>query len=263
MGAQQHQSNSRTLDRRTLGNDHRCLAHLLRPGMTVLDVGCGTGAITMGIAQAVGPIGIAIGVDRDAELIARASARSPSTPNLHFARGDAVDLCFQRRFDIVTAARTLQWIEDLPRAITGMARAAKLNGRLVVLDYNHTFTHWQPDPPEAFTVFYEAFLAWRRSHGWSNEMGHQLPGLFAAAGLIEIHATAHDARSHQRDPDFAVQTSIWTDVIDNLGPTLTASGFCNPARVTEARRVYEQWRTEKLRVQTLSMTCVAARVPSA
>ena len=43
------------LDARSLGEDHAVLAALLRPGMTVLDVGCGTGAITRGIARAVSP----------------------------------------------------------------------------------------------------------------------------------------------------------------------------------------------------------------
>ncbi len=261
MGAQQHQSNSRTLDRRTLSKDHRCLARVLRPGMAVLDVGCGTGAITVGIAEAVGPRGAAIGVDRDGELIARAHGRSASIPNLHFAQADAVDFCFARRFDVVTAARTLQWIADLPQAISEMARAAKRGGQLVVLDYNHTFNRWEPDPPEPFAFFYKAFLAWRHSNGWSNEMGHQLPDLFAAEGLINIQAYRQDAQWERGDPDFAAETALWTNVIENLGSTLVTSGFCDADLVTEARHTYEEWRLAKLQTLTLCMSCVVAKVP--
>ena len=225
MGAQQHQSNAGTLDRRTLTKDHRCLVRFLRPEMAVSDVGCGTGAITVGIAEAVGPRGTVIGVDRDRELIARANGRSASIPNLHFAQADAVDFCCARRFDVVTAARTLQWIADLPQAISEMARVAKRGGQLVVVDYNHTFNRWEPDPPEAFASFYKVFLTWRHSNGWSNEMGHQLADLFAAECLIDIQAHRQDAQSERGDPDFAAETALWTNVIDNLGSTLVTSGF--------------------------------------
>src|SRR4029450_14015501 len=51
------------LDSPSRGADQRRLAALLRPGLAVLDVGCGTGAITRGIAEAVGPDGRAVGVD--------------------------------------------------------------------------------------------------------------------------------------------------------------------------------------------------------
>jgi cyclopropane fatty-acyl-phospholipid synthase-like methyltransferase len=44
------------------------LAHL-RPGMRVLDVGCGPGSITLGLAEAVGP-GEAVGIDLQASQVA-------------------------------------------------------------------------------------------------------------------------------------------------------------------------------------------------
>ena len=51
MSLQPHTSDARILDRRTLERDHRRLAELLKPGMAVLDVGCGTGAITAGLRE--------------------------------------------------------------------------------------------------------------------------------------------------------------------------------------------------------------------
>ncbi len=53
----------RVLDRRSLMGSHRQLAALLRPGMSVLDVGCGTGAIIADVADAVGSQGLAVGAD--------------------------------------------------------------------------------------------------------------------------------------------------------------------------------------------------------
>jgi tRNA A58 N-methylase Trm61 len=43
--------------------------------MRVLEVGCGTGAITLGISEAAGPHGELVGVDRDAALLALAPKR--------------------------------------------------------------------------------------------------------------------------------------------------------------------------------------------
>ncbi|MEJ7609157.1 MAG: methyltransferase domain-containing protein [Bryobacteraceae bacterium] len=96
--------------------DHRRLAALLRPGMSVLDVGCGTGAITAGIARLVGPEGSATGVDRDEELLALARDEYARVSNLNFHCVDVLTLPFERQFDVVTSARTLQWISDPGKA---------------------------------------------------------------------------------------------------------------------------------------------------
>ena len=99
------QSDPRILGCRTLQQDQRYLATLLRPGMAVLDIGCGTGAITAGIAEVVGPQGCVVGVDRDAGLLELAGKQHGAVPNLRFEFGDATSLSFHSQFDIVTAAR--------------------------------------------------------------------------------------------------------------------------------------------------------------
>src|SRR5690349_17877386 len=134
MSAQSHRSDPRILGRRTLERDHRQLAGMLRPGQSVLDVGCGTGAITAGIAKAVGTDGQVVGIDRDEALLELARTEHASLPNLRFERGDVTSLTATAQFDVVTAARTLQWIADPALAISKMKQAAKASGMLVVLD---------------------------------------------------------------------------------------------------------------------------------
>jgi len=73
-------------------------------------------------------------------------------PNLRFEYGDVTTLTFGREFDIVTAARTLQWIAEPALAISRMKQASKSSGVLVVLDYNHTRNEWEPDPPGEFNL---------------------------------------------------------------------------------------------------------------
>ena len=57
------------LNARSLEQAHVRLAQLLREGHKVLDVACGTGAITQGIAEAVSEQGQVVGVDVNPQLI--------------------------------------------------------------------------------------------------------------------------------------------------------------------------------------------------
>ena len=257
---QLHQSDPHILDRRRLWSDHRSLAELLSPGMSVLDVGCGTGAITKGIAEAVGPSGTVVGVDRDRGLIERANAHCALLPNLRFEEGDATHLDYDARFDVVTAARTLQWIADLRTAIRRMARAAKPGGLLVVLDYNHVFNSWEPAPPAEFTAFYSTFLSWRESNHWDNEVANHLPALLEEAGLQEVRSYGQDVTSVRGDADFDEKTALWTEVIDNLGATLLSAHVCDVPLLEAARRSYETWRRTDLLRQVLAMRAIVARV---
>src|SRR5688500_8868354 len=132
------------LDRRSLTSGHRQLAALLRPGLKVLDVGCGTGAITSDVAEAVGPGGLAVGTDVNHGLLQRARERTAARPGLHFARADIFAMPFEPAFDIVTAARVLQWLARPADAVAAMARVTTPGGLVLVLDYDHEAIRWTP-----------------------------------------------------------------------------------------------------------------------
>src|SRR5436190_5968881 len=252
MPAQLHRSHPRILGRRTLERDHRCLAELLRPGLSVLDVGCGTGAITAGIAKAVGPHGHVVGVDRDEALLELARAENAVLPNLRFESGDAASLQFRAQFDIVTSARTLQWIAEPGVAVSKMKEAAKPAGVLVILDYNHTRNKWQPDPPREFKLFYDAFLAWRHTNHWDNEIADHLPQLFRSAGLVDVESRVQDEVVERGAPDFPERTALWSEVIENIGPQLESAGFCSKLQLHDARDCYDSWVKTMLMKQTLA-----------
>jgi SAM-dependent methyltransferase len=260
MSAQSHQSNPRILKRRKLERDHRCLAELLRPGMSVLDVGCGTGSITAGIARAVGEKGHVVGIDRDEELLGIARTEHGSIPNLQFEAGDATRLNFRAEFDIVTAARVLQWISEPGAALARMIEAAKLGGTVVALDYDHAHSPWEPDPPVAFQRFYQAFLAWRAANDWDNQMAAHLPELFRSEGLVEIESRVQDEIVVRGDPDFAEQSVLFLEVIEALGNRLVESGFCTESELAEARDSYSPWLGTELARQTLQMRAVIGKV---
>lgn len=266
MGQQSHQSDPRILNRRTLPKHHRCLVQLLRPGISVLDLGCGTGAISADIARAVGAAGRVVGMDRDDANLAIARQDHRDVRNLRFENGDILKFDFQNnsndRFDIVTAARTLQWISESGRAIEQMKIAAKQNGRIVILDYNLQDTDWEPEPPADFQEFYQAFLTWRTANHWDNRMAEHLPGLLHAAGLIDVETFRCDEIIQREDADFfdAHASGIWLYVIQNLGPQLVHAGFLEESVRQRAEQEYADYVRSTLLRQTHSMLTVSGTV---
>jgi SAM-dependent methyltransferase len=261
MSVQSHQSDPKILGRRTLQKDHRILAGLVRPGLSVLDVGCGTGAITSGIATAMGTEGRVVGMDRDEGHLTLAREQYSGLANLTFEHGDATSLSYRAQFDVGTAARTLQWITQPERTVLGMKQAAKPGGIVVVLDYNHAKNEWTPDPPPEFRHFYRAFLAWRHANQWDNAMADRLPGLLQDADLTAVESHPQDEVTERGDPDFAVRAAIWLEVVDNVGERIASAGFCTLREVREASECYGPWTQTELLKQRLALSAVTGRVP--
>lgn len=79
----------------------------LRPGLRVLEIGCGPGAMAREMAARVGPKGAVLGIDRSARAIAQAEA-GDSAPNLQFrqSEGAAFKLARDEKpYDLAVAIR--------------------------------------------------------------------------------------------------------------------------------------------------------------
>lgn len=251
------------LDRRTLTGSHRQLAALLRPGLRVLDVGCGSGAITADAADAVGPDGLVIGTDINDALLKQGSARCHDKPQLHFVRSDVFTLPFTQAFDVVTAARVLQWLANPERALSAMCRAARPGGMVVVLDYDHQQIQWTPAPPASMQRFYAAFLAWRAEAGFDNAIAGKLPGLFTRVGAVNITLTPQHEFSRRDDRDFVRRVGIWADVAATRGHQMVKDGFVSESDRDAAEREYRSWVAVAAQSMTLHLAAVQGAIPSA
>jgi len=98
------------------------LVELLAPkaGEHILDLGCGTGALTSEIAARGAEV---LGVDRSEEMIAQARKKFPA---LRFEVVDARDLRGDRAgFDAVFSNAVLHWIPEAEEVIAGVARVLR------------------------------------------------------------------------------------------------------------------------------------------
>ncbi|ETX12808.1 methyltransferase [Roseivivax halodurans JCM 10272] len=102
----------------------------LQPGERVLDLGCGSGAVTRDAASAVGPEGSVLGLDLSAPLLELARRRAPE--NARVALGDAQAFHFGGdTFDVVLSRFGVMFFDD-PVAAFANVRAAMVPGARLV-----------------------------------------------------------------------------------------------------------------------------------
>jgi SAM-dependent methyltransferase len=246
------------LDARTLDTAHRRLAALLRPGMRVLDVGCGTGAITRGVAERVAPGGRVVGADRSPELLRRARRTHAGISGLAFVVADAHALPFRAAFDVVTGARVLQWLARPGDALRAMAGATRPGGRVVVLEYNHEKIVWTPEPPASVRCFYDAFLAWRREAGMDNALADRLPALFRATGLVDVAVSAQHEVAERGDPWLA----LWADVAASRGRQMVDDGAITEDARARAEADCRAWARDAAERQVMYLLAVEGVRPT-
>ncbi|MBV8086222.1 MAG: methyltransferase domain-containing protein [Chloroflexi bacterium] len=255
-----HQST--VVDRRTLANDFRALVPLLRPGMRVLDGGCATGAMTAGMAEAVGPHGYVLGVDHSADFLAAARELHGNQANLGFRLQPLEEIDDENAFDLVTAARTLQWMPAAGEALRRMVRATKPDGLVVVLDYNHTKIRWDPTPPPSMRRFMEAWLAWRGGEGMDNDMADHLASMFEANGLTDIRVLPQHEPVRKPEPAFEPAARIWQNMTEAHGHTLVAKGMLTEQERLQAKTEFGEWIDGPGQFQEMYLLACIGRKPA-
>ena len=169
------QAATKIFDNRSLKMDYRTLEPLLKKGITVLDIGCGTGSISKDIANTIGNTGTVIGLDTTEKFIKSGKESYKAVQNLDLIHCDLFEFETPQRFDLITATRTLQWLNNPKDALIKMMSLLKPNGKISILDYNHTTIKWKPEPPLSMKEFYKTFLKWRSDAGMNNGIADDLP----------------------------------------------------------------------------------------
>jgi SAM-dependent methyltransferase len=107
-----------------------CDAAAIAPGQRVLDVACGTGALTAAVDRRVLPGGTVLGLDASPEMLAVARRKHA---DIEWREGRAESLSFaDASFDAVVSQFGLMFFDDRVAALREMQRVLRPRGRLAV-----------------------------------------------------------------------------------------------------------------------------------
>lgn len=182
-----HESVLRSHRWRTAENSAGYLLPYLRPGLDLLDVGCGPGTITLDLAERVAP-GHVVGIDSSAAVITQAGALGDA--RVTFRVGDIYALdAADGSFDVVHAHQVLQHLTDPVAAVVEAGRVLRPGGLLAVRDSDYAAFFWAPANPglERWLELYHQLTARNRAEA---DAGRHLPAWVRAGGFVDVTVTS-------------------------------------------------------------------------
>ncbi|MFI8435536.1 class I SAM-dependent methyltransferase [Streptomyces sp. NPDC079020] len=241
-----HESVLRSHRWRTAANSAAYLIGELRPGMAVLDVGCGPGTITADLAALVAP-GPVTAVDSSPGVLAQAAGavRERGLDNVTFAAADVHALDFpDDSFDVVHAHQVLQHVGDPVQALREMRRVCRPGGLVAVRDSDYAAMTWYPEAP-GLTEWLEVYRRTARANGGEPDAGRRLVSWARRAGFTDITPTAA-AWCFATPESRAWWSAMWADRTTGSAYARRAveGGHASAERLTEIAGAWHAWGAE-------------------
>lgn len=241
-----HESVLRSHRWRTAGNSAAYLIGELRPGMSVLDVGCGPGTITADLAELVGPDGRVTAVDAAPDVIGQAAAyaKERGLTTVEFATADVHALDFpDDSFDVVHAHQVLQHVGDPVRALREMRRVCRPGGIVAARDADYAAMTWYPATPglEEWLSLYRRVA---RANGGEPDAGRRLHAWARAAGFTDVTCTA-TSWCYATAEEAAWWSALWADrtTASAYAGTATGGGHATEAELAAVAEAWHTWGT--------------------
>ncbi|MBE9555193.1 MAG: methyltransferase domain-containing protein [Proteobacteria bacterium] len=168
------------------------------PGERVLDVGSGPGMLLRDIAGAVGPRGLAAGLDISESMMAIARHRCRDLDNVEIASGDATALPWpDGHFDRAVSTQVYEYVPDLAAAFAELNRVLKPGGRALIMATDADTILFGPAGDAVAARVHEA---------WPPHCAHpflprELGPLLDAAGFTVADRKVHVIVNHRFSPE--------------------------------------------------------------
>ena len=232
------------LDRRNAANSAGYLLPHLQPGMRLMDLGCGPGTISVGLATAVSP-GEVHGIDMEESQIglAKSAARAGGHSNVTFHVGNALSLPFEDNFfDVVHAHAVVMHIPDTSGVLSEVKRVLKLGGVFASRDLIGESSFIEPGTDglrEAWNVFTNLM----RGNGAHPEIGKEFKGILLDAGFTDIRCSASfDSYGTTEDLAFYYGFIIDWFFSEQLIERVSALGIASREKFEFWRGELDKWR---------------------
>lgn len=205
-----HESVLRAHTRRTVANSAAYLEPHLRPGMSLLDVGCGPGTLSIDLARRVAP-GRVLALDAVSDVLVGARGRADEAGiDVEFALGDVYHLDLpDDSFDVVHAHQVLQHLTDPVAALKEMRRVCRPGGLVAVRDADFGAFAWHPEAPglEDWRLLYRDVT---RANRAECHAGRHLLSWALAAGFTDVTPSA-SVWCFATDEDREWWSSVWAE----------------------------------------------------
>jgi ubiquinone/menaquinone biosynthesis C-methylase UbiE len=150
----------------------------LRNKKNILDVGCGTGAVTLDLAQYTK--GNVTGIDIDSDKLGEAQKVLSNVPNIKLMEADVLNLPFEdETFDLVVFTIVLMYIKDQQKALNEMTRVTKAGG-IVMAALEPDYASYISYPEDPISPLVQKKM---ENLGADLMTGRKLKILFSSAGL--------------------------------------------------------------------------------
>ena len=226
---------------RTVDNSAAYLASHLRAGVSVLDVGCGPGTITVDIAARVAP-GPVVGIDAAPAAIEAATEEGAraGVVNATFRTADVYALDFpDGTFDVVHAHQVLQHLADPVAALREMRRVCKPGGIVAARDSDYSAMTWFPHDA-VLDAWLAMYCAVARENRGEPDAGRWLLAWAHAAGFTDVEAGA-SVWCFATPDDRAWWGGLWADRVTEsaIGAQAVEIGA---ASATDLAAMADAWR---------------------